>query len=50
LDEQTYSEWNKKAEKAKLEVVDREDKVAAVDELIEKEMELIGSTAIEDKL
>jgi hypothetical protein len=28
----------------------REDKVAAVDELIEKEMELIGSTAIEDKL
>ena len=50
LDEQTYSEWNQKAEKAKLEVVDREDKVAAVDELIEKEMELIGSTAIEDKL
>jgi|TARA_B110000285_G_C15122533_1_gene618101 magnesium-transporting ATPase (P-type) len=33
-----------------LEVNDREEKVAKVDEMIEKEMELVGSTAIEDKL
>jgi hypothetical protein len=35
---------------AKLEISNREEKVAAVDELIETNMELIGSTAIEDKL
>jgi len=33
-----------------LELKDREDKVAAVDEKIEVDMELIGSTAIEDRL
>lgn len=33
-----------------MEVNDREEKVAKVDEMIEKEMELVGSTAIEDKL
>lgn len=50
LDEQTYTEWNKKAIAAKLEVNNREALVAEVDELIEKDLELIGSTAIEDKL
>jgi len=35
---------------AKLEINDRETKVAAVDELIEINLELIGSTAIEDRL
>lgn len=35
---------------AQLAIVHREEKVAAVNEKIEKEMELIGSTAIEDKL
>lgn len=33
-----------------MEIKDREDKVAAVDEKIEVDMELIGSTAIEDRL
>jgi hypothetical protein len=32
LDEQTYRLWNEKAIAAKLEVNDREEKVAAVDE------------------
>ena len=35
---------------AKLEISDREAKVAAVDELIEVNLELVGSTAIEDRL
>ena len=35
---------------AKLEINDREQKVADVDELIEVDLELIGATAIEDRL
>ena len=50
LDEREYNEWNEKAKAAQLEVNNREEKVAAVDELIEVDLELIGSTAIEDKL
>lgn len=50
IDEQTYQEWNEKSKASKLEINNREEKVAAVDELIEVNMELIGSTAIEDKL
>lgn len=33
-----------------MEINNREEKVAAVDELIEVDLELIGSTAIEDRL
>jgi phospholipid-translocating ATPase len=50
LDENEYHEWNLKSMEAKLEINDRETKVAAVDELIEINLELIGSTAIEDRL
>ena len=50
LSEDEFREWNKDSIAAKLEVNDREAKVAAVDEKIEVDMELIGSTAIEDKL
>jgi phospholipid-transporting ATPase len=45
-----WTKWNEESNQAKLAVCHREEKVAAVDEKIEKEMELIGSTAIEDKL
>lgn len=45
-----YEEWNAKAQAAKLQISNREEKVAAVDELIETELELIGATAIEDRL
>jgi len=33
-----------------LEIVNRDDKVAAVNEIIETDLELIGATAIEDRL
>ena len=50
LDEEEYRKWNLESIKAKLEINDREEKVAAVDEMIEVDLELIGSTAIEDRL
>lgn len=45
-----YEEWNKEAEKAMLVTQGREEKVAAVNEKIEKDLTIIGSTAIEDRL
>jgi magnesium-transporting ATPase (P-type) len=42
--------WNEENKAAKLEINNREEKVAAVDEKIEINLELVGSTAIEDKL
>lgn len=50
MDEQVYLAWSEEARLSKLEINDREEKVAAVDEKIEVGLELIGSTAIEDKL
>jgi len=50
LDEDTYKEWNEKSVASKLVTKNREEEVAAVDGLIETELILIGSTAIEDKL
>lgn len=50
IEEAVFEEWFEKAEAAKLEIVNRDDKVAAVDEIIETDLELIGSTAIEDRL
>ena len=50
IDQQTYDSWNSESKAAKLEIFNREEKVAAVDEKIEVDLELIGSTAIEDKL
>lgn len=45
-----YNDWNAKSEAAKIQISNREEKVAEVDELIEVNLSLIGSTAIEDKL
>lgn len=50
IDDETYRTWLKESNAAKLEINDREEKVAAVDEKIEVDLELIGSTAIEDRL
>jgi len=50
LDEDTYKEWNEKSVASKLVTKNREEEVAAVDGLIETDLILIGSTAIEDKL
>lgn len=50
LDEKEWAEWNEKAEAAKQVIANREEAVAEVDGQIEKELKLLGSTAIEDKL
>lgn len=50
IDEATYEQWNAEAQEARLEIQNRDEHVAAVDEKIEVELELIGSTAIEDRL
>jgi magnesium-transporting ATPase (P-type) len=50
LDEREYKRWAEESRLAKLALKDREEEVAAVDEKIEVNLELIGSTAIEDRL
>ena len=45
-----YKTWNEEFEHAMQTVNNREEAVAAVNEKIEKGLELVGSTAIEDKL
>ena len=50
LSVEEYDQWEQKSAEAKRQLQDREEQVAAVDGLIEEDLELIGSTAIEDKL
>lgn len=50
IDEDVYNEWNQKAKAAALCIEGRDEEVDRVNELIETELELIGSTAIEDRL
>ena len=50
IDEEKYATWAEESRKSKLEMIDREAKVAEVDEKIENDLELVGSTAIEDRL
>lgn len=50
LDEQEWSTWNEKAIKAHKVIKNREEEVAKVDGEIEVDLQLLGSTAIEDKL
>ena len=50
LDEQQYQEWNRNYEVAASTLEDREARIAAVSEKIERDLELVGVTAIEDKL
>ena len=45
-----YKDWKLQADRAKEQVVDRDEEVERVDALIETDLELIGSTAIEDRL
>ncbi len=45
-----YSQWNKDYQQALISTNNREEKVNNVAEQLEKDLELIGSTAIEDKL
>lgn len=50
LNSSTYESWNEKFIQAKSALRDREKKLDEVAELIERELVLLGCTAIEDKL
>lgn len=50
IDDDTYYSWNERSKKAKLSLQNREEMVAQVDAQIEVDLELLGSTAIEDRL
>lgn len=50
LDPADYDRWNEEAQAARLVIENREEAVAAIDEKIETDLELLGSTAIEDRL
>ena len=50
LSNDEYLRWNKDFEEAMKSVQNRDEKVAEINERIENNLELIGSTAIEDKL
>ena len=50
ISESEYKSWQEKYHAAQTSMQDREKKMEAVQELIEKDLELIAATAIEDKL
>ncbi|OJJ44086.1 hypothetical protein ASPZODRAFT_122340 [Penicilliopsis zonata CBS 506.65] len=50
LDESTYRTWKQAYNEASTSLVDRQAKVEQVGQQIERELELSGATAIEDKL
>jgi phospholipid-translocating ATPase len=50
LEENEYAAWSLKFKEASMSLMDREWKIAEVCQLLEKNLELLGATAIEDKL
>lgn len=50
LGEEEYQRWNKEHEIASAAIQDREDKLEAVSDAIERDLTLLGGTAIEDRL
>jgi phospholipid-translocating ATPase len=50
LSEEQYQAWNREHELAAAAIQDREDKLEAVADSIERELTLLGGTAIEDRL
>lgn len=51
LDDQEYSDWNNEFQKAKTAVgPDREAMLENVSDIMERELLLVGATAVEDKL
>ncbi|RKF60373.1 Phospholipid-transporting ATPase DNF1 [Erysiphe neolycopersici] len=50
LSEEEYRQWNKEYEKAAAAIQDREEKMELVADLIERDLLLLGGTAIEDRL
>lgn len=50
IGEKEYQIWNKEHDLAAAAIIDREDKLEIVSDAIERDLELIGGTAIEDRL
>lgn len=50
LDEQFFNNWKQRHQEAALSLTDRDERLDAIYEEIERDMVLLGSTAIEDKL
>jgi phospholipid-translocating ATPase len=50
LGEEEYQKWNVQHELASAAIQDREDKLEAVSDAIERDLSLLGGTAIEDRL
>ncbi|KAL8784094.1 MAG: hypothetical protein Q9213_004153 [Squamulea squamosa] len=50
IGEEEYQTWSKEHDLAAAAIVDREDKLEAVSDAIERELTLLGGTAIEDRL
>ena len=50
VDDDYYYQWNEKFQQALVSNQNREESVARVAEEIETDFDLVGSTAIEDKL
>jgi len=50
LDETFYEEWNQKYKVAAVAIKNREELLEEVNEEIEKDLDLVGVTAVEDKL
>ncbi|KAF4635784.1 hypothetical protein G7Y89_g2303 [Cudoniella acicularis] len=50
LGEEEYQRWNRDHELAAASITDREDKLEAVSDIIERDLTLLGGTAIEDRL
>ncbi|EXJ83729.1 phospholipid-translocating ATPase [Capronia coronata CBS 617.96] len=50
LDEETYQEWNRDHDFAAQALTDREDRLEEVADRIERDLVLLGGTAIEDRL
>lgn len=50
IDDDYYRSWRARQKEASVSLNDREDKLGAIYEEIECDMELVGVTAIEDKL
>ncbi|CAG8682520.1 20705_t:CDS:2, partial [Racocetra persica] len=50
LEEDEYNEWNKLYQEASTTMVDRQKQMELIAEIIERDLEITGATAIEDKL
>lgn len=50
IGEKQYQTWNKEHDLAAAAIIDREDKLEIVSDAIERDLDLIGGTAIEDRL